>query len=262
MPAGAHHGRNGPRSGTSDADPESIRLNKYIARAGVCSRRKADELIEHGRVKVNGNVVTELGSRVGAADEVEVNGRLISPRRHVYILVNKPKNTITTTDDPHDRETVMELIALPEKEKSGLFPVGRLDRETTGVLLITNDGDLAHRLMHPRYEVEKLYRVRTKNSVKPHELDLLRKGLMLDDGEAAVDKVVYVAPPDRHDVGLSIHEGRNRQIRRMFEALGHDVLALERVNYAGLTAEGVRPGKWRRLTDHEVRHLRRQVKLS
>jgi 23S rRNA pseudouridine2605 synthase len=262
VPAGAYRGRNASRSDTSSAATESIRLNKYIARAGVCSRRKADELIEQGRVKVNGNTVTELGSRVAAADEVEVNGRSISPRRHVYLLVNKPKNTITTTDDPHDRETVMELIALPEKEKGGLFPVGRLDRETTGVLVITNDGDLAHRLMHPGYEVEKLYRVRTKNPVKPHELDLLRKGILLDDGKAAVDEVVYVAPPDRRDVGLSIHEGRNRQIRRMFEALGHEVVALERVNYAGLTAEGVRPGKWRRLTDHEVRQLRRQVKLN
>ena len=239
-----------------------IRINKYIARAGVCSRRKADELIEKGLVKVNGAVVTELGTRVKESDEVEVNGRSISPRGHVYILVNKPKNTITTTDDPHDRETVMELIALPQEEKLGLFPVGRLDRDTTGVLLVTNDGDLAHRLMHPRYEITKLYRVRTKRPVKPHELDQLRKGVELDDGMAAADQAAYVAPPDHHEVGLSIHEGRNRQVRRMFEALGHEIAQLERINYAGLTADDVRPGKWRRLREHEIRHLHRQVKLN
>ncbi len=239
-----------------------MRLNKYIARAGVCSRRKADEAIQKGRVKVNGTIVTELGSRVQESDEVEVNGRTISPRRHEYILLNKPKNTITTTDDPHDRETVMELIALTEREKRGLYPVGRLDRDTTGVLLVTNDGDLAHRLMHPSFEIEKLYRVRTKDPVKPHELDRLRKGVRLDDGEARADRAAYLAIPDHRDVGLSIHEGRNRQIRRMFEELGHEVVSLDRVRYAGLTAEDVRPGKWRRLAEHEVRQLRRQVKLT
>lgn len=239
-----------------------VRLNKYIARAGVCARRKADELIEKGLVKINGVVVTELGTKVSESDDVEVNGRSISPRQHLYLLVNKPKDTITTTDDPQDRDTVMELIAMPEKEKQGLFPVGRLDRFTTGVLLVTNDGDLAHRLMHPRYEIDKFYRVRTKKSVKPHELDLLRKGVELEDGVAAADQVAYVAAPDHHEIGISIHEGRNRQVRRMFEALGHEIVALERVNYAGLTVEGVRPGKWRRLKEHEVRHLQRQVKLK
>ena len=239
-----------------------IRINKYIARAGVCSRRKADELIEKGLVKVNGAVVTELGTRVKESDEVEVNGRSISPRGHVYILVNKPKDTITTTDDPHDRETVMGLIALPEEEKRGLFPVGRLDRDTTGVLLVTNDGDLAHRLMHPRYEITKLYRVRTKRPMKPHELDQLRKGVELEDGMAAADQAAYVNPPDHREVGLSIHEGRNRQVRRMFEALGHEIAQLERVNYAGLTAEDIRPGKWRRLREHEIRQLHRQVKTE
>ncbi len=255
-------------SGSQDASGEkapnvaSIRLNKYIARAGVCSRRKADDLIGKGQVKVNGAVVTELGTRIRESDDVEVNGRSISPRRHMYILINKPKNTITTTDDPHDRDTVMELIAVPEEEKCGLFPVGRLDRDTTGVLLVTNDGDLAHRLMHPSYEIAKYYRVRTRNPVKPHELDQIRKGVKLEDGEVSADQIAYVAPPDHHQVGISIHEGRNRQIRRMFEALGHEVASLERVNYAGLTTEGVRPGKWRRLREHEIRHLHRQVKLS
>lgn len=240
----------------------SIRLNKYIARAGVCSRRKADELIEKGQVKINGAVVTELGTRVSETDDIEVNGRSISPRRHMYILVNKPKDTITTTDDPHDRDTVMELIKMSEEEKRGLFPVGRLDRDTTGVLLVTNDGDLAHRLMHPSYEIDKLYRVRTKKPVKPHELDQLHKGVKLEDGIASADQVAYVALPDHHEVGISIHEGRNRQIRRMFEALGHEIASLERVNYAGLTADGIRPGKWRRLQEHEIRQLHRQVKLN
>lgn len=247
------------RSGSTS---DLIRLNKYISRAGVASRRKADELIEQGRVKINGEVVTKLGTKVRGDEKVEVNGRLISPRRHDYILVNKPKDTITTTDDPHDRRTVMELIGIPEKEKRGLFPVGRLDRDTTGVLLVTNDGDLAHRLMHPSYEVDKLYRVKTKEAVKPHELDLLRKGITLDDGEAAADRAAYLRPKNHHEIGLSIHEGRNRQIRRMFEAVGNEVVYLERVNYAGLTAEGLRPGKWRRLRDDEVRRLQRQVGLT
>lgn len=254
--------RRGESQAKNASDNSTIRLNKYIARAGVCSRRKADELIEKGQVKVNGTVVTELGTRVKESDEVEVNGRTISPRRHMYILVNKPKDTITTTDDPQDRDTVMELINMPEEEKRGLFPVGRLDRDTTGVLLVTNDGDLAHRLMHPSYVINKFYRVSTRKPVKPHELDRLRKGVILEDGEAAADQVAYVALPDHHQVGISIHEGRNRQVRRMFEALGHEIAALERVNYAGLTVEGVRPGKWRRLQEHEIRQLHRQVKLN
>ncbi len=260
--ARARRQRNGPPTGVSADGSDFIRLNKFIARAGVCSRRKADALIEQGRVIVNGDVVTELGSRVRESDDVRVNGRSISPTRHVYILLNKPRDTITTTDDPRDRDTVMDLIALEDEEKRGLFPVGRLDRETTGVLLVTNDGELAHRLMHPSYEIDKLYRVKTKEPVKPHELDQLRKGVLLEDGEVAVDKAAYVAPPDQRDIGLSIHEGRNRQIRRMLAALGHDVVDLERVNYAGLTVEGVRRGRWRRLSDHEVRRLRRQVSLN
>ena len=241
---------------------EGIRLNKYIARAGICSRRKADELIAQGQVSVNGALVKEMGIRVSEADEIVVGGRLISPRRHVYILLNKPKDTITTTDDPKDRHTVMDLINLPDKEKNGLFPVGRLDRDSVGVLLLTNDGDLAHRLMHPSFEIDKLYRVRTRKPVKPHELDQLRKGVELDDGLATADEAAYVALPDRHEIGLSIHEGRTRQVRRMFEALGHDVVTLTRVQYAGLTAQGVRPGKWRRLEGQEVRRLLRLVKLK
>lgn len=239
-----------------------MRLNRYIARAGVCSRRDADKLIEDGRVKVNGKVVTEFSTYVTDDDVVEANGKRISPTRHIYILVNKPSDTIATTDDPNDRRTVMDLLRLPDSEKTSLFPVGRLDRDTTGVLLVTNDGVLAHRLMHPRFEVDKLYLVRTRKPVKPHEIDRLKKGIELDDGRAAADEAAYVALPDRHQVGLRLHEGRNRQIRRMFEALDHEIEHLERVNYAGLTAEGVRPGKWRRLEPFEVTRLRRLVNLN
>ena len=247
---------------SSSSSREGLRLNRYIARAGVCSRRDADDLIRAGQVKVNGSVVTEFSTYVSDDDQVEVNGKSISPQRHLYLLVNKPKDTITTTDDPKDRSTVMDLVRLPEQQKGSLFPVGRLDRDTTGVLLLTNDGELAHRLMHPSYEVDKLYRVRTKNPVKPHEIDVLKKGIELEDGLATADEAAYVALPDRHEVGLRMHEGRNRQIRRMFETLGHEVELLERVNYAGLTAQGVRPGKWRRLEPHEIHRLRRQVKLN
>lgn len=268
--SGRRYGRPGsgqPKERPSDANGSSARhsgyrLNRYIARAGVCSRRDADRLIESGQVKVNGAVVREFSTHVTDQDEVEVNGRRISPHRHLYILVNKPSDTITTTDDPRDRRTVMDLVDIPGEEKNSLFPVGRLDRDTVGVLLLTNDGELAHRLMHPSYEVDKLYRVRTKDPVKPHEIDMMRRGVPLDDGVAAAKEAAYVALPDRHEVGLRIHEGRNRQVRRMFEALGHEVVHLERINYAGLTTAGVRRGKWRRLETHEVARLRRMVKLK
>lgn len=241
---------------------EGMRLNKYLARAGVASRRKADEFIEKGQVKVNGKVETSFGYRVQEGDEVEVNGTVVSPRSFVYVLLNKPADTITTTDDERDRQTVLDLISMPEKEKEGLFPVGRLDRHTLGVLLLTNDGDLAHRLMHPRYEIDKLYRVRTKAAISPDQIEQLRSGIMLDDGPARADQVAYIDPPNQHEIGLSIHEGRNRQIRRMMEALGHEVDRLERINYAGLTTEGLRRGKWRKLYPHEVQRLRRRVKLK
>ena len=246
-----------PTQETSD-----VRLNKYIAQAGVASRRKADELIAAGRVKVDGAVVTELGTKISEGATVEVNGQTISPQGHHYVLLNKPDDTITTTSDERGRPTVMDLLdGLPNKDALGLFPVGRLDRDTVGVLLLTNDGELANRLMHPRYETEKLYVVRTKAAVKPHEIDRLREGISLEDGLAKADRVAYAAPPNGHEVGLQLHEGRNRQIRRMMEALGHEVEHLERVRYAGLTSEGLRRGRWRRLTPAEVKALRRRLKL-
>lgn len=249
-------------TGETSSEAEEIRLNKYIARAGLASRRKADTLIEQGRVRVNGAVVTELGTRVSESDRVEVNGRVISPQEHLYILLNKPSDTITTTQDERGRDTVLDLVELPEEEKGSLFPVGRLDRHTVGTLLLTNDGELAHRLMHPSYEITKIYRVETKEPVKPHELDLLRKGVALEDGVARADRVTYLDPQNHHYLGLQLHEGRNRQIRRMLEALGHEVVFLERVQYAGLTTKGVRRGKWRKLDPREVQRLRRLTKLT
>ena len=239
---------------------EGMRLNKYIAHCGVTSRRKADDLVEAGRVRINGKVVTEHGTRVHRGDQVEVSGKKITLDPFAYFLVNKDKDTISTTDDPRGRDTVLDLLSIPTREKEGLFPVGRLDRNTTGVLLLTNDGDLAHRLMHPRYEIEKIYLVRTRENVKPHEIDALRRGVELEDGSAAADRVAY-AGDTKNEIGLSLHEGRNRQVRRMMESLGHEVVHLERIRYAGLTTEGVRRGKWRRLFDHEVAALRRRVNL-
>lgn len=246
-------------AGSNDAS--GIRLNKYIARAGVTSRRKADDVIDAGRVRVNGEVVKEYWYRVKESDEVMVGGKVISPQKKRYLLLNKPKDAITTTDDERGRDTVMDYVKLPEREKQGVFPVGRLDRDTVGVLLLTNDGDLAHRLMHPSYEIEKLYVVETRRPVKPHELDELRRGVELEDGPARADRVAYLDSDVPLRIGLSIHEGRNRQIRRMMEALGHEVTRLERVNYAGLTTEGLARGEHRALRDHEVRRLRNRVKL-
>ena len=239
-----------------------MRLNRYIARAGYCSRRKADILIQKGRVKLNGVVNCEMGIRITEGDVVEVEGRLLSPRPYVYILMNKPNDTITTTADEKGRTTVMDFVNIEKDEKEGLFPVGRLDRHTTGVLLLTNDGELAHRLMHPRYEIEKLYRVRTKKPIKPHEIERLKQGIQLEDGIAKADEVAYLHDNRPDEIGMRIHEGRNRQIRRMLEALSHEIASLDRVNYAGLTTSGIRSGKWRRLLPREIQRLRKAVKLS
>lgn len=238
-----------------------MRINKYISRAGVASRRKADKLVEQGRVRVNGEVMTQVGTQIRKGDRVEVNGRLIRLETFAHFLLNKDKDTISTTDDPRGRDTVLDLITLPEEQKQGLFPVGRLDRNTTGALLVTNDGELAHRLMHPRYEVEKIYLVRTRAPVKPDEIDRLRRGIDLEDGPAKADRVAYARPPEKTEIGIQLHEGRNRQIRRMMEKLGHDVVHLERIRYAGLTTDGLRRGTWRRLRSQEVKALRRRVGL-
>lgn len=261
-PATRRNARDDVDARPQEEDAGGMRLNKYIARAGVCSRRKADALIDQGLVKVNGQATGEYWYQVQPGDAVEVNGRVISPRQFLYLLLNKPKDTITTTSDERGRQTVMDLVRLPAEEGVGLFPVGRLDRSTTGTLLLTNDGELAHRLMHPRHEITKRYVVQTREVVKPHEIDRLKRGIDLDDGPARADQAVYVQPQNHHEIGVEIHEGRNRQIRRMFDALGHEIVSLERVAYANLTTDGVRRGKWRRLDAQEIRRLRKLVHLK
>lgn len=241
---------------------EGMRINKYISHAGVCSRRDADQLVEQGRVKIDGETVTQHGTRVHDGQTVTVDGEEVYPLEFEYLLLNKPKDTISTTEDPRDRQTVLDVIGVPSDNPSGLFPVGRLDRNTTGVLLVTNDGDLAHRLMHPRFEIPKIYYVRTQDRVKPHQLDHLQRGVELEDGEAAADQVAYLNPQSKTDIALELHEGRNRQIRRMMEALSHDIVQLERAKYATLPTGRLQRGEWRRLEPEEVRELYNRVDLQ
>lgn len=235
---------------------EDIRLNKYIAHCGFCSRRDADDYIAAGKVKVNGKVVTELGTKVQRTDKVEVDGQLISLEKFVYILLNKPKDTITTTDDPRGRDTVMDKIE--DATGKRVYPVGRLDRHTMGLLLLTNDGDLAHRLMHPRYKVRKSYEVETARKLTDQELSELQKGIELEDGPAKAHNL------SRTQDGfiLSIFEGRNRLVRRMVEYFGTEVTKLKRFDYAGLTLKDVRMGRWRYLRQQEINALRKLVKLE
>jgi 23S rRNA pseudouridine2605 synthase len=237
-----------------------VRLNRYIARAGICSRRKADELISDGRVKINGDIIRELGTRVGPSDHVVVNGREIRKVESIYLLVNKSKDIITTVSDEKGRRTILDLITRPELHP-GLFPVGRLDRDTTGAILMTTDGELANRLMHPSWTVEKIYMAHTKTPVSDAELELLRTGVMLDDGPAKADMITRPDESDKTSVAVQLHEGRNRQLRRMFEAIGHEVSRLDRIRYAGLALTDLKRGRWRRLTPREVQRLRKLVRL-
>lgn len=241
---------------------EGMRLNRYIALAGICARRKADELIAEGRVKLNGEVVTQMGIRVSASDVVEVGGNRITPLDHEYILLNKPSNFITTNSDEKDRKIVLDLIEDQKIKDSGVFPVGRLDRNTVGILLLTNDGELAHRLMHPRFQIDKLYHVITESPVLSHQLAELKSGVEVDGEALNLDDVQYINLPKKNELGIRLHEGKNRHIRRMLAAVGHESISLERVQYAGLSTEGVRRGKWRRLTKIEIKRLRRLVKLK
>lgn len=242
------------------ATDEPVRLNRFLARAGLASRREADAIIAAGRVTVNGVVVTEMGARVDRGARVTVDGRPVTPAGLTYILLNKPADTITTREDERGRKTVMDLVALPDGPDA-VFPVGRLDRATTGALLLTSDGDLAHRLMHPSYGAVKLYVIHTARRVTSGEIQTLLRGVALDDGPARADEAMLLDPTGE-SIALQLHEGRNRQVRRMMEALGHEVRALDRVGYAGLTLEGLRRGRWRHLEGHEVNMLRRSVKLK
>jgi 23S rRNA pseudouridine2605 synthase len=231
-----------------------LRLNRFIAMAGICSRRDADKLISEGLVKVNGEVVTEMGIVVNISDKVEYNGEILTAEKKKYVLLNKPKDTVTTTDDPEARRTVMDLVAEACDER--IYPVGRLDRNTTGVLLLTNDGQLAEQLTHPRYGVRKIYHVFLNMNVTQNDMDRMLKGLHLEDGEIAVDDVRYVDANDHKQVGVQIHSGKNRIVRRIFEHLGYEVEKLDRVYFAGLTKLNVPRGTWRFLTDTEVNKLK------
>lgn len=236
-------------------DPETpIRLNKYLANAGVCSRREADSFITAGVVRVNGELVSELGAKVKRGDTVTFQDRPVRLESKVYVLLNKPKNTVTTSDDPQNRKTVMDLVkgACPER----IYPVGRLDRNTTGVLLLTNDGDLASKLMHPKYVKKKIYQVKLDREVAIEDMQAIADGIMLDDGEIHADSIAYVAEDVLDEVGIEIHSGRNRIVRRIFEKLGYQVLKLDRVYFAGLTKKNVTRGRWRYLTESEVNMLR------
>lgn len=246
-------------SGVSNRQPVTgnhpMPLNKFIAHSGICSRRDAAEMVKLGKVKVNGELITEPGHKVSAKDDVKVNGKKILPAKNlVYILLNKPKDYITTTDDPLGRKTVLDLISRATQER--IYPVGRLDRNTSGVLLFTNDGELSQLLTHPSHEIKKVYHITLNRPLEKKDFDQILKGVNLEDGVAKVDVMAYADSKDKTQIGLEIHSGRNRIVRRIFEHLGYDVKNLDRVMFAGLTKKNVERGKWRFLTEKEVRELK------
>ncbi len=239
----------------NNIDPtQPLRLNKFLANAGVCSRREADDFIEAGVVTVNGEVVTELGTKILRTDEVRFHDQPVTLEKKVYVLLNKPKDYVTTTDDPQQRKVVMDLVkdACPER----IYPVGRLDRNTTGVLLLTNDGDLASKLTHPKFLKKKVYHVYLDKNVTAYDMQQIADGITLDDGEIKADAIEYASPTDKKQVGIEIHSGKNRIVRRIFESLGYHVTKLDRVQFAGLTKKNLRRGDWRFLTEKEVDMLR------
>ena len=236
-------------------DPnEPIRLNKFLANAGVCSRREADEFITAGVVSVNGEVVTELGTKIKRSDVVKFHDEPVSIERKVYVLLNKPKDTVTTSDDPQERRTVMDLVKGACNER--IYPVGRLDRNTTGVLLLTNDGDLASKLTHPKFLKKKIYHVHLDKNLTKADMDQIAAGIQLEDGEIHADAISYTDDFKKDQVGIEIHSGKNRIVRRIFESLGYKVVKLDRVFFAGLTKKGLRRGDWRYLSEAEVNYLR------
>lgn len=236
-------------------DPnEPIRLNKFLANAGVCSRREADDFIQAGVVTVNGEIVTELGTKILRTDKVVFHEQPVSLEKKVYVLLNKPKDYVTTSDDPQQRKTVMDLVkdACPER----IYPVGRLDRNTTGVLLLTNDGELASKLTHPKFLKKKVYHVFLDKNLTANDIQQIADGIQLEDGEIHADAIEYASPTDKKQIGLEIHSGKNRIVRRIFESLGYHVTKLDRVQFCGLTKKNVRRGDWRFLTEKEVDMLR------
>jgi len=241
----------------SESANTGIRLNRYIANTGVCSRREADELIRSGQVQVNGKTITEMGIRVGAADLVSYRGKKLRGEKKVYVLLNKPKDTVTTVKDTHDRKTVMDLVSGCCEER--IYPVGRLDRNTTGVLLLTNDGDLAETLSHPSFNKKKIYHIHIDKAITAPDMEKLSLGFELEDGFIRPDRVEYVETTDRKQIGMEIHSGQNRIVRRIFEHLGYKVTRLDRVYYAGLTKKGLSRGRWRHLSPKEVGLLKMSI---
>lgn len=236
-------------------DPdEPIRLNKFLANAGICSRREADEFITAGVVSVNGVVVTELGTKVKRTDEIKFHDQPVNIERKVYVLLNKPKDCVTTSDDPQERKTVMDFVKGACKER--IYPVGRLDRNTTGVLLLTNDGDLASKLTHPKFLKKKIYHVHLDKNLTKADMEQIAAGIQLEDGEIHADAISYTDDFKKDQVGIEIHSGKNRIVRRIFESLGYKVVKLDRVFFAGLTKKGLRRGDWRYLSEAEVNYLR------
>ena len=246
------------RSKSSSQNDGLIRLNRYIANSGVCSRRKADELIAAGVVSVNGEAVTELGAKVDPAkDDIKYNGERLKREKMVYVLLNKPKDYITTTDDPQERHTVMELVSKATKER--IYPVGRLDRNTTGLLLMTNDGNLAEKLSHPRNNISKIYNVELNKSLTQGDFNKIVFGLELEDGFVKPDDLSYVIGGSKKEVGVQIHSGKNRIVRRIFESLGYEVVKLDRVVYANLTKKDLPRGRWRYIEERELVQLKHLI---
>ncbi len=241
------------------SDDGLIRLNRYISNAGICSRRKADELIQAGVITVNGEAVNELGAKVNPMkDVIRYNGETLKREKMVYVLLNKPKDYITTTDDPHERRTVMQLVEKASKER--IYPVGRLDRNTTGLLLMTNDGDLTDKLSHPKNNVVKIYNIELNRSLPQGDLNKIAYGLELEDGIIKPDEVTYVQGGSKREIGIQIHSGKNRIVRRIFEHLGYEVVKLDRVIYANLTKKDLPRGRWRYLEEKEVIQLKHLIK--
>lgn len=240
-----------PKSGH---ESELIRLNKYLASTGICSRREADEFIRAGLVTINGKLVTELGVKVSPGDVVKYNGETLKEEKKVYILMNKPKDYVTTVEDPHAKKTVIDLVKGACKER--IYPVGRLDRNTTGVLLLTNDGDLTKRLTHPRFEKLKIYHVQLNKNIRHGDMEKIATGITLDDGFIKADAINYADPVDKSQIGIEIHSGRTHIVKRIFEHLEYEVIKLDRVYFAGLTKKNIRRGEWRFLSEKEITMLK------
>jgi len=250
-------GKEKPEPGKRKGNDEKIRLNRFIAHSGVCSRREADELIRNGLIIVNGKTVTDLGTKVSSGDDIRDKNRRLSAEKKVYILMNKPKGYVTTVEDPHADQTVLELLGDACTER--VYPVGRLDKATTGVLLLTNDGELTGKLTHPKYKRKKIYHVFLDKAVTRNDLSQLTEGVEIDDEMITADAVSYADPDDRTQIGIEIHSGQNRIVRRIFEKLGYRVKKLDRVYFAGLTKKNLARGKWRFLNDKEISMLKRGI---